>query len=418
MSEALKQAVRCGSRTARDDYLKQFGLHNFAHFLWKFAHSEPYKAVGYDCLHYFDGGIWGRHVWVLFKQYLQDHELAETFNKYMDQFPRWRNLKHLSSATKIDYSEGQTFVDILIDKSRRGKHSNEGDEPKYEHARRRRLPAGSQCTVPKDEWKECRASGMSIVSLDCSQISVLDENEETMARLDMEVHAWQESQRLESEFKSIPAAVAGQERHWKLGSADSRLQPRRLERLNQGNSLYRNFEMRLSTPVHREEDIESRVNWKSERDILRCNPKFHGRPRYDSVIFSAENDELAMGELGYINLGGYGRDGFCHFFEYFILARGEHINYYFEYLIHGLERRILPLASEDYPPEEANVVPCCGIAIASEDGRSHHVHSALTSSTTSPGTIILNATNSSFNRIAVCASLFLWARDVNPAGLI
>jgi hypothetical protein len=31
----------------------------------------------------------------------------------MGQFPRWRDLKHLSSATTIDYSDGQTFLDIL-----------------------------------------------------------------------------------------------------------------------------------------------------------------------------------------------------------------------------------------------------------------------------------------------------------------
>ncbi|KAJ7694108.1 hypothetical protein B0H17DRAFT_1199365 [Mycena rosella] len=31
----------------------------------------------------------------------------------MAKFPRWRGLKHLSSPTTIDYSEGQTFLDIL-----------------------------------------------------------------------------------------------------------------------------------------------------------------------------------------------------------------------------------------------------------------------------------------------------------------
>ncbi|KAK6974252.1 hypothetical protein R3P38DRAFT_2584461, partial [Favolaschia claudopus] len=40
---------------------------------------------------------------------------------------------------------------------------------------------------------------------------------------------------------------------------------------------------------------QSRVNWKSERDILRCNANFHKRPRYDSLIFSAEDDQSALG---------------------------------------------------------------------------------------------------------------------------
>jgi hypothetical protein len=31
----------------------------------------------------------------------------------MANFPRWRDLKHISSPTTIDYSDGQTFLDIL-----------------------------------------------------------------------------------------------------------------------------------------------------------------------------------------------------------------------------------------------------------------------------------------------------------------
>jgi hypothetical protein len=68
-------------------------------------------------------------MWVLLKEYLQQNELASIFNdRYvsnspnnylihwlpsMSRFPRWRNLKHLPSPTTIDYSDGQTFLDIL-----------------------------------------------------------------------------------------------------------------------------------------------------------------------------------------------------------------------------------------------------------------------------------------------------------------
>ncbi|KAJ6548364.1 hypothetical protein B0H19DRAFT_1265201 [Mycena capillaripes] len=44
-------------------------------------------------------------------------------------------------------------------------------------------------------------------------------------------------------------------------------------------------------------EFQSKVDWNSGRDILRCNPKFHGRPRYDSVIYEAHDDDLAMGQL-------------------------------------------------------------------------------------------------------------------------
>ncbi|KAK6988973.1 hypothetical protein R3P38DRAFT_3331734 [Favolaschia claudopus] len=379
MVEALRQALQCDSRTAREDKLKQFGLHNFAHFLWKFAHSELYKAVGYDCLHYFDSGIWGRHIWALFKEYLQEHGLSSAFNEYMDQFPRWRNLKHLSAATKIDYSEAQTFVDILkcispcisellprnsllvrvarvMQKIRVMLGLDVTTRSRLDHLRTLILEYNNLCNdISKDLGKSfdflkqhflshaaenIQQKGTSrnmntrvgegfqqeVSALYCKtngknaehQISVLDENEETMARLDMEVQLWKDSQALESEFEPIPAAVPNQNTHWKLGSAEKRIHPRRFELLHRGEALYRNFEMRLreylasyhpNTPVHLEEDIEilpckalavtyqSRVNWKSERDILRCNPNFHKRPRYDSLIFSAEDDQSALGQL-------------------------------------------------------------------------------------------------------------------------
>ncbi|KAJ7061321.1 hypothetical protein C8F01DRAFT_987688, partial [Mycena amicta] len=112
MHHALANAPN-GSKAEREQYLRSFGLHDFENFLWNFAHSDPYKAASYDCLHFFDGGIWDRHVWVVIKTYLQLSGLASEFNKNMGLFPRWRDLSHLPSPTTIDYSDGQTFLDIL-----------------------------------------------------------------------------------------------------------------------------------------------------------------------------------------------------------------------------------------------------------------------------------------------------------------
>jgi hypothetical protein len=39
------------------------------------------------------------------------------------------------------------------------------------------------------------------------------------------------------------------------------------------------------------------VNWYPERDFLRCSPQFHGRERYDSVLFNADDDPLALARL-------------------------------------------------------------------------------------------------------------------------
>ncbi|KAJ7354437.1 hypothetical protein DFH08DRAFT_691944, partial [Mycena albidolilacea] len=45
---------------------------------------------------------------------------------------------------------------------------------------------------------------------------------------------------------------------------------------------------------------QSKVDWRSETDILQCNPLFHGCPRFDSVIYKEDNNLLAVGELHFV----------------------------------------------------------------------------------------------------------------------
>ncbi|KAJ7844005.1 hypothetical protein B0H14DRAFT_2585429 [Mycena olivaceomarginata] len=81
LARALKRRGVClchsGARMQTSFTLSLFAA---AHFLWKFDHSDPYAAASYDCLHFFDGGIWGRHMWVVIKEYLQMSGLASDFN--------------------------------------------------------------------------------------------------------------------------------------------------------------------------------------------------------------------------------------------------------------------------------------------------------------------------------------------------
>jgi hypothetical protein len=71
----------------------------------------------------------------------------------------------------------------------------------------------------------------------------MDENEETMARLDMRVNEWQKSQEAD-ELDPVLSAHAPTA-HWRLGSPDPRTTSIRLETLHRGKPLYRNFNMHL-----------------------------------------------------------------------------------------------------------------------------------------------------------------------------
>ncbi|KAJ7808967.1 hypothetical protein B0H14DRAFT_2380110 [Mycena olivaceomarginata] len=364
-----------GPKTAREEHLKKYGLHDFPHFLWEFANSDPYKAVGYDALHFWDGGVFGRHMWVVIKEYLQENRLASTFNERMDQFPRWRNLKHLSSATTIDYSEGQTFLDILkcalpclvqlvpsdsglvqlirvmqkvrtmlgldvttntrleylgrliAEYEKCCKRVSEKHDKSLDFLKQHFLSHAAQNFVNKGtsrnqntrigEGFQQEVSAMYKITNGKNaehQMTIIDENEETMARLDMQVEMWQKSQG-KQEDELIPSADPQLSAHWTLGSPDSRVSPTRLERTKNDDPLFRNFNMQLREYLARHHpsypvrilpckalyiEFQSAVTWKGERDILRCNPNFHDKPRYDSIIYTAEDDPLAMGQLALI----------------------------------------------------------------------------------------------------------------------
>ncbi|KAJ7248708.1 hypothetical protein C8J57DRAFT_1672463 [Mycena rebaudengoi] len=47
-------------------------------------------------------------------------------------------------------------------------------------------------------------------------------------------------------------------------------------------------------------EYQSKVDWRSARDILRCNPHFHGAPRFDSVIYEDDDSSLAMGQFHFL----------------------------------------------------------------------------------------------------------------------
>ncbi|KAJ7494983.1 hypothetical protein FB451DRAFT_1019574, partial [Mycena latifolia] len=41
-------------------------------------------------------------------------------------------------------------------------------------------------------------------------------------------------------------------------------------------------------------------DWRSARDILRCNPQFHNAPRFNCVIYETNDDPIAIGELHFV----------------------------------------------------------------------------------------------------------------------
>jgi hypothetical protein len=73
----------------------------------------------------------------------------------------------------------------------------------------------------------------------------MDENEETMARIQMVVDQWRKSQEEDEEDPVLVSSNANSHAHWQLGSADPRITIVRMEAVHQRNPAFRDFNLKL-----------------------------------------------------------------------------------------------------------------------------------------------------------------------------
>ncbi|KZV78325.1 hypothetical protein EXIGLDRAFT_593318, partial [Exidia glandulosa HHB12029] len=117
MQEVVRQAKEQPVQIHREALLRSKGIHPIKHFLWDFAYSDPYAAVGYDLLHRVDSGIFGHHLWPLVVECVKDLGQENAVNLNFSHLPRWPELDHFNGTTRrvtlFDFSDGNTFVSIL-----------------------------------------------------------------------------------------------------------------------------------------------------------------------------------------------------------------------------------------------------------------------------------------------------------------
>lgn len=106
---------------------------------------------------------------------------------------------------------------------------DEGNKSQHEHPDRGRISARSFKNVRKNKWKKCGASGRRLLvsSIKFSahiplQISLQDENEEAMARIQMAIDEWEQSHK-DTDLDNSEREVISQTMstaHWTLGSSE------------------------------------------------------------------------------------------------------------------------------------------------------------------------------------------------------
>ncbi|KAJ6577876.1 hypothetical protein B0H19DRAFT_985472 [Mycena capillaripes] len=358
MKAVVVKAFRSKTKTGKEYILKSYGLHGVKHFLWNFRFSDPYAAYSYDTLHSDNLGKWGHHLWPLLLDELEKIKQKGPFAENMRHFPRWPDLKHFDEVTTTHFTDGQSFYDILICILPCIVQLMPANDPLVHCIRgyqRCRRMAGMRCMPVSrlqrtnafigdyDSWADrvsdvygkdfdffkqhalyhlvqdiqdkgttdhgstrpgegfqqeahaaySRTNGKNVVH----QMSRIDETQEAMARIRMNINAYDEALRklqdLDETIDETPIDPQTSA-HWAFGAPT-----------NAGSVFFKDFDFRLrlflsdefpEEHIKYEDTISIRLfkclyisyqsveDWRGAQDIIRCNPCFHQRPRYDCLL--------------------------------------------------------------------------------------------------------------------------------------
>ncbi|KIJ24430.1 hypothetical protein M422DRAFT_274777 [Sphaerobolus stellatus SS14] len=234
----------------------------------------------------------------------------------MRRIPRWHGLKHFDKVAEIEFTDGNSFRDILKNVTK--EHGKKFNYPKHHNLMH--LPEDIQnkgCTEnystrPSEGFQQEVQQAYSQTNFKNteSQITRIDKNQEAIARIRMfvDLNDAEISKAISAEDLTVgcgppPEPVYSQE-NYALGSPQTTLSIAVLQNKKANLPAYRSFGRKLQEFLGKELEEESRPSgfltiapyqclyltymsledWREKRDILRCNPSFYDRPRYDCVV--------------------------------------------------------------------------------------------------------------------------------------
>ncbi|KAI0366900.1 hypothetical protein BV20DRAFT_1093373 [Pilatotrama ljubarskyi] len=97
-----------------EEQLRPLGLRPIKNVFWQMPHCDVYKALSWDRLHAYHGGLFSDHLFDEFQQILKDlgRPAIVQVNEQFDALPRWRDLNHFMNVAKITFTDGTKYEDI------------------------------------------------------------------------------------------------------------------------------------------------------------------------------------------------------------------------------------------------------------------------------------------------------------------
>ncbi|KAJ7858830.1 hypothetical protein B0H14DRAFT_3085032 [Mycena olivaceomarginata] len=242
MKAVVDKASNALTKTEAEAILKNNVLHGIKHFLWGFRFLDPYAAYSYDTLHSDDLGKWGHHLWPL---------LLDNGQSFFDI------LKHVSKkyGKDFDFFKQHATSHIVDDIFQKGTTNHGSTRP----------GEGFQQEVT-EEYNQTSFKNIAA--------------QRPIGRIWMAIDK-DDRQRKEDEQEDEPDIdETPNESQFNSGSWRLVLTPHQICPFKCAHITYQSLE-----------------DWRGLRDIVRCNPSFHGHPRYDSVLFNSDSPDMAFARL-------------------------------------------------------------------------------------------------------------------------
>ncbi|KAF8149988.1 hypothetical protein B0H34DRAFT_785238 [Crassisporium funariophilum] len=304
MKAVLTQASKAKTKKAKEKILKDNGMHNIEHFLWDFRFSDPYRAYSYDTLHSDDLGKWGKHLWELLLNVLEENAFYDILKKFCTDVEQ----EHGKSFDFLKQHTSHHVIQDIIDKGTVDNFSTRNGEGFQQES----AQAFEQTNMKDAEHQMC----------------VIDKKQEAIARIrmaiDNDIKARLDLEPTEDIIKNQPVLDLESEssKTWRLGSQDGKKMNLRVMAadLAKADLRYRNLDERLrdfisynmpkeAVQMRYEDDIyvqrykcvvlkyQSVEDWTEGTDIMRCNANFHGRRQFDCVIIHDDAPKLSVARL-------------------------------------------------------------------------------------------------------------------------
>ncbi|KAH9001527.1 hypothetical protein EDB92DRAFT_1788816 [Lactarius akahatsu] len=113
-TQEIVQQAQSLTRAQGEALLSKFGLRDVQNVFWQLQHTDPYRALSFDRLHSNNTGVFGYHLWEVFKEHVEGYG-RQAVAQVDDQFraiPRWSGLNHFQGVMKISFTNGTKFEDI------------------------------------------------------------------------------------------------------------------------------------------------------------------------------------------------------------------------------------------------------------------------------------------------------------------